>query len=371
MTWKFDEPKRTPAAVPSAAIPGPAPRMPIQRQAAPAANPTFSPVYSAMPGKAAGVTNPPLDAVAKQLAPMLSAFPDGYVRVRAIWGKTPLEEVRAWAEMVRTGLTVYGVPFKRIQVDSLHHHMAGFTPRDGQVEIDFVEQPSTLPSLLPDVTLAPPPPGPIRPPGPTLFPIQPIPPAPASGGPSIADSKLVKGLGAAFSDAYDGIGFDQSHGFAKVSVRGATVGLRQGDFSTSSRISFTGTYTVEAKYGDLHFSGSLAADRWEMSISYPGETPVPDMSSLAGVFEKGISSFKAVAAEAATFEGPADVSRIADKAKPHVQPILDAVSAAGGIREAQLRRLNVGISASGPGPVPVQGISPAASSVNLTLTYSF
>ena len=368
MTWKFDEPKRTPATVPSATIPSP--RMPIQRQAAPAANPTFSPVYSAMPGKAAGVTNPPLDMVAKQLAPMLAAFPDGYVRVRAIWGKTPLEEVRAWAEMVRTGLTVYGVPYKRIQVDSLHHHMAGFTPRDGQAEIDFIEQPSSLPSLLPEVTLAPPPPGPIRPPGPALFPIQPIPPAPASNS-SLADSKLVKGLGAAFSVAYEGIGIDQSHGFAKVSVRGATVGLRQGDFMTSSRLSFTGTYTVEAKYGDLHFSGSLSADRWEMSLSYPGDTPVPDMSSLAGVFEKGVSSFKAVAAEAATFEGPADVSRIADKAKPHVQPILDAVEAAGGIMEAQRKRLNVGISASGPGPIPAPGISPASNSLQLTLTYSF
>ncbi|HEX5716548.1 MAG TPA: hypothetical protein VF179_10340, partial [Thermoanaerobaculia bacterium] len=350
----------------SSALPSPAPHMPIQRQAAAAAA-TFSPVYSAMPGKAAGVSNPPLDLVAKQLAPMLAAFPDGYVRVRAIWGMTPLEEVRSWAEMVRTGLTVYGVPFKRIQVDSLHYHMAGFAPRDGQVEISFVEKPFTLPSLIPPFTLTPPPPAP---PGPSLFPIQPIPPAPASSS-SLADSKLVKGLGKAFSVAFDGIGFDQSHGFAKVSVKGPTVGLRKGDFSASGRISFTGTYTVEAKYGDLHFSGSLSADRWEMSLSYPGDTPVPDMSTLGGVFNQGWGSLQAVAEEAATFEGPADVSRITDKAKPHVQPILDAVTAAGGIFEAQRKRLNVGISASGPGPIPAPGISPASSSLQLTLTYSF
>ena len=330
------------------------------------ATPTFTPVYSPMPGKAAGVSNPPLDLVAKQLAPMLAAYPDGYVQVRAIWGKTPLEEVRSWAEMVKTGLAVYGVPLRRIKVDSLHHEMAGFTPRDGQVEISFEEKPFSLPSLIPPLTVGPPP----VPPGPSLFPIQPIPPAPASGS-SLADSKLVKGLGTAFSVAFDGIAYERSGAIAKVSVKGPALGLRHGSFSVEGRRSFTGTYTIEASYGDLHFSGSISGDRWEMSVSYPGETPVPDMSTLGEVFRQGESSFRAVAAEAATFEELSDVSRITDRAKPHVQPILDAVEAAGGIFEAQRKRLNAGISASGPGPSPVQGISPAASSVNLTLTYSF
>lgn len=364
MTRTFDALKRLPAAAPSTS---PASQMPVQRQpVAGATPPTFTPVYSAMPGKAAGVSNPPLDLVAKQLAPMLAAFPDGHVQVRAIWGKTPLDQVKSWAEMVKTGLAVYGVPLKRIQVDSLHHEMAGFTSRDGQVEISFVEKPFTLPSLIPPLTIAPPPPAP----GPSLFPIQPIPPAPASSS-SLADSKLVKGVKAAFSVAVDGVGIDQSHGFAKISVKGPTVGLRKGDFSAEGRVSFTGTYTIEAKYGDLHFSGSLAADRWEMSLSYPGETPVPDAALVGEVFQKAEASFLAVAAEAASFKGLEDVSKIAAKAKPHVQPVVDAVTAAGGLFDAQRKRLNVGISASGPGPSPVQGISPAASSVNLTLTYSF
>ena len=367
MTRTFAELKR-PAAGLSAAGTAPPSPMPVQRQPAAGASapPTFTPVYTAMPGKAAGVSNPPLDRVANQLAPMLSAFPNGYVQVRAIWGKTPLDAVRSWAEMVKTGLAVYGVPLKRIQVDSMHHEMAGLPSRDGQVEISFTEKPFTLPSLIPPLTIAPPLPAP----GPSLFPIQPIPPAPASSS-SIGDSKLVKGLQSAFTVAVEGIGIDQSHGFAKVSVKGPTVGLRKGEFSALGRVSFTGTYTIEAKYGDLHFSGSLAADRWEMSLSYPGETPVPDAAMLSEVFKKGEASFLAVAAEAASFQALEDVSKIAAKAKPHVQPVVDAVTAAGGLMDAQRKRVNVGISASGPGPSPVQGISPPASSVNLTLTYSF
>ena len=79
MTRTFDEPKRTPAVAPSVATPSPMP-MPLTKRPAPAAAPTFSPVYSSPPGRGLGVTTPPLDLVAKQLAAMLAAFPDGYVR---------------------------------------------------------------------------------------------------------------------------------------------------------------------------------------------------------------------------------------------------------------------------------------------------
>ncbi|MES1241330.1 MAG: hypothetical protein ABUT39_06905 [Acidobacteriota bacterium] len=230
------------------------------------------------------------------------------------------------------------------------------------MSITFFEKPVVLPSLTGIPGLSPSP-------SPSLFPIQPIPPAPT--GPSFADSRFVAGFKKAFSVAIDGVGIDQEHGFAKVSVKGPTVGLRKGAFSAAAGVSFTGTFKVEAKYGSVRFTGALAADRWEMTLSFPGETPVPDISSLAAVFTQGESAFRSIAASAGSFGKLQDISRIKEEVKPFIQPVTDAVTAAGGIADAQLNRLNLGISAFGPGPSPVQGISPAGNALALTLTYSF
>jgi hypothetical protein len=64
----------------------------------------------------------------------------------------------------------------------------------------------------------------------------------------------------------------------KIGVSGLTANLKPGDGSASLGISSGGTLGLEANFGPFHFSGELSKDRWESTLSFPRDTPVPDLA---------------------------------------------------------------------------------------------
>lgn len=203
--------------------------------------------------------------------------------------------------------------------------------------------------------------------GVTLAP-EPIPPAPA--GPSIADSSIVSTVKGAVETIVDGVGVERAHGYAKIKVGGPTVGLRGKGFEASGSVSWSGGFAVETAYRGLHFSGSLEADKWEMSLTFPGEDFTPDLTRLADVFGKGEKAMRAILVEASGFEHPADIPEIAKSVSPHLDPVKQAVQAARGAA-ASKGGVSFGIEASGPGPIPEPSGGPAGVKVQGVLTIRF
>jgi len=196
-----------------------------------------------------------------------------------------------------------------------------------------------------------------------------IPPAPSAR--SLADSEILSGLRDIFTAPVDGVKVERAHGFAKISVIGSTVGLRSRGLAAAGTVSWGGTMGIETSYRDFHFAGELSGDRWELSFSYPVETPAPDLSQLQKVFTEGESALCKIVRETASFHHLHDIPNISDAIHPYLQPVKEAVQAAQGIAGAQAGRVMFGVSASGPGPAPHPSITPPGFGVTATITIVF
>jgi hypothetical protein len=196
-----------------------------------------------------------------------------------------------------------------------------------------------------------------------------IPPPPSS--PPLTDSAIVRTVSGAVHAAIDGVGVRREYGRALVSVSGATVGLGSTrGTQVAGTVSWGGTLGIQAERGDFHFEASIGADKWEMKLSFGSDTAVPDLSRLAGVFSEGESAMRHIAGEVGTFRNLGDIPRIRDAIHPYTEPVSDAIEALQGV--AQAPRVNVGISASGPGTDPTGGgTGPRPTAVMATLTITF
>ncbi len=161
-----------------------------------------------------------------------------------------------------------------------------------------------------------------------------------------------------------------SAGYAKIKVGGPTVGLRGKGFEAAGSVSWSGGFAVETSYEGFHFSGSMEADTWEMSLTFPGEKYTPDLSRLSEVFGKGEKAMRAILAETAGFERLEDIPEIAKAVSPHLEPVKKAVKAAQGAA-ATKAGVNFGIEASGPGPIPDPAGGPKGVKVLGVLTVRF
>lgn len=195
-----------------------------------------------------------------------------------------------------------------------------------------------------------------------------IPPAPA--GRSLADSSIVSGVRSVIQTIVDGVGIERSHGYAKITVGGPTVGLRGHGLEASGTVSWSGGMSVETSYRGLHFSGSLAPDKWEMSLTFPSSSSIPDLTRVGEVFRQGESAMRAILAETATFESLDDIPAIGEAISPHLEPVKEAVRAAQGIAEAQ-PGVSFGIAASGAGPSPEATAPPVGTTVVGVVTIVF
>jgi hypothetical protein len=115
-----------------------------------------------------------------------------------------------------------------------------------------------------------------------------------------------------------------------IGVSGLTANLKRGDGSASLGISWGGTLGLEANSGPFHFSGELSKDKWEITLSFPQDTSVPDLSTLGKVFGDGERAVRNIAAATASFNDLNDAQKVGALIKPHVAAVEDTVKAASG-----------------------------------------
>ena len=111
---------------------------------------------------------------------------------------------------------------------------------------------------------------------------------PAAGTPAPpSNSDLIDAVKKAISSVTDGVTIGKKDANINIGVTGPTANLKKGDNSVSLGVSWGGTLKLDAASGPFHFSGNVSKDKWEITLSFPEDTYIPDLSSLGKVFTEG------------------------------------------------------------------------------------
>ena len=185
--------------------------------------------------------------------------------------------------------------------------------------------------------------------------ITPLPPSgPAPGkAPSNSESDFVAAVKRAISTVGAGVTVGGDDANINIGVSGATLNLKQPGGGMSVGLSWTGTLKAEANAGNFYFTETLSKDKWEISLSFPRDTYIPDMSKLEKVFSEGEKGLVAMAGATRTFTDTADVRKVAALVKPHTDNIQNAVEAVTGIAKAKPGP-SFGFKLGSPDPPPGQ-----------------
>ncbi len=199
----------------------------------------------------------------------------------------------------------------------------------------------------------------------------PLYPLPIPAPPTAAESKLVEAVKKGVTTVIEGVDITHGAGKLNISVSGVTAELKKGDARLAAGVSWGGALGVEAEAGNFHLSGELSSERWELKLSYPEDTAIPDLSKLGKVFGEGEGAMRKIIGATSSFRDLNDASRIKDAIKPHLQPVKDAVEAVKGIAKAPAKGVSVGISVGSPDPWPGETGIPRGVQAQVTLTLRF
>ena len=198
------------------------------------------------------------------------------------------------------------------------------------------------------------------------------PPAPTPGAPAHSESDLVNAVKKAVSAVADGVTIGKKGANFNLGVTGATANLKSGDKSASLGISWTGTLKLDARSGPLYFAGSLSKDKWEITLSFPQDTYIPDLSSLGKVFSEGEKAIGKMADATRSFNNISDTSKIGALIKPHAAALQNAVEAVGGIANASKKGgPSFGFKMGSPDPMPGEQGMPGGIQGQIVFTYVF
>ena len=151
-----------------------------------------------------------------------------------------------------------------------------------------------------------------------------------------------------------------------------TANLKKGDSSASLGISWSGTLKAEAESGPFHFSGNLSKDKWEITLSLPQDTYIPDLSSLGKVFTEGEKAVGKMADATRSFSNISDAAKVGALIKPNVAAIQDAVDAVSGIADAPKKGgASFGFKLGSPDPGPGDQGIPRGVQGTVVFTYVF
>ncbi len=187
-----------------------------------------------------------------------------------------------------------------------------------------------------------------------------------------ADSKLIESVKKGMTVLVDGVDITRGDGKVNISVSGVTAELQRGAGRAAVSLGWGGSLGLEAEAGDFHFSGEISSERWEVKLSYPQDTAIPDLSMLGNVFGEAEGAMRDIVGATASFRNLQDIPRVKDAITPHLQPVKDAVEAVKGIAKAKPNAVSVGLSVGSAPPMPWEvGTMPRGVQGQLTLTITF
>lgn len=203
-----------------------------------------------------------------------------------------------------------------------------------------------------------------------LDPIVGPPPSPPPGTPlRPSDSALIDAVKKAVSTVNNGVTIGKEGANINIGVTGFTANLK-GDKSASLGISWGGTLKLDAESGPFHFSGNLSKDKWEITLSFPQDTYIPDRSSLPKVFTEGEKAVEKMADVTRSFSNISDARKISALIEPHAAAVQGAVDAASGIAKASKKGgASFGFKLGSPEPGPRQQGIPKGVQGYVVFTY--
>jgi hypothetical protein len=202
-----------------------------------------------------------------------------------------------------------------------------------------------------------------------------VPNAPATRNPSPAptasdDPKLVKAVKDAISTVVEGVTVKPGVGTINIAVTGLTAELKKGDKSLSVSRSWGGTMSMNARAGNFYFAGELSPEKWSITLSFPDDTYIPNLSKVGEVFSKGEVGMRGILKATQGFDLN-ELSKVQEAAKPHLTPVKEAVEAVKGIAKSTGKGLSFGFSFGSPDPMPGQtGRTPGIQG-QIVLTWQF
>lgn len=196
------------------------------------------------------------------------------------------------------------------------------------------------------------------------------PPDPKAPAPSSSD--LINSVKRVIRTINDGVTFGPDQNNLVLGVTGLTANLKSGGKSLSAGISWSGVLKVEAESGPLHFEGKLSQDQWELTLTFPRDSAVPDLSSVATVFSRGETAVGNLAVASAHLKDLSDSAKISALVKPNIDAVQDAVEAATGIAAVPKGGgVSFGFKVGSPQPGPGEQGMPGGIEGSAVFTYVF
>ena len=168
----------------------------------------------------------------------------------------------------------------------------------------------------------------------------------------------------------------------KISISGVTRGIsKRKDLKFEATAGFTGglTLTTAVRKWNFEIEFSPTAGDWQITLSYPRESPPPDLNRLKAIFDRGGEAIEGISKSLADPSiaralGRRDVEILKKTFEPYVNPVKDLIKSAQGIAEAK-PGASFGViagSGAGPGgPIPAPGAEPEGVHVRAVLTIVF
>ena len=179
---------------------------------------------------------------------------------------------------------------------------------------------------------------------------------PSPAGPSDpppSNSDLVDAVKKAITTIGAGVTIGKDGANINLKVTGATANLKLGDTELSVGSSWGGTVKMQVENGPFHFSGEIGSDKWELSLTFPSDDAVPNLSTLPTVFKEGENAARNVARAASTYKDGGDLRAISAQIKPDIAKLQTAVDAVSGIASAPKKGgWSFGFKVGSPDPMP-------------------
>jgi len=139
----------------------------------------------------------------------------------------------------------------------------------------------------------------------------------------------------------------------KVKVTGLTANLKGSDGFLTVGATWGGSVVLKANKGPFFLDGEIGSDKWEISLSFPRDSSVPNLSTLPPLMEQTESSAGNIARAVGKLGKVSDVRNITSQIKPDLAKVGDAFDAVGGISDAK-PGVSFGFKIGSPTPMPGQ-----------------
>jgi hypothetical protein len=188
--------------------------------------------------------------------------------------------------------------------------------------------------------------------------------------PDSSTGKLVDEVKKALTLVMDGVPIvDNLTGKITISAKGLTATSKRG--GPTVNLGWTGTLNTEITGGNFKLKNSLSRSGWSISLSYPKDAKILDVTQVGKVFGAAGNTISRVIDETFMLSDVQDVRPKVGFISGYVEPIADAIGLAQGI--ATRPKLGLSISASIGSPAKSTGPSGQPGGIEgfLTLTYAW